>query len=103
MEKDKGKNTGHIGYLWEGEVGERADMNEREVSEIKDVEPCKYFLFKTQECFIYIYLKSKRGAAPSRKQFSWKIPVLNTRRSGLVFPPSLKVTGLVTEVFSFYR
>ena len=52
MEKDKGKNTGHIGYLWGGEVGERADMNEREVSEIKDVEPCKYFLFKTKECYI---------------------------------------------------
>ena len=52
---------------------------------------------------IYIHLKSKRGSAPSRKQFSWKIPVLHRRRSGLVFPPSLKVIGLVTQVFSFYR
>lgn len=55
VEKDKGKNTGHIGYLWGREVGERADMNEREVSEIKDVEPCKYFLFKTKECYIYTF------------------------------------------------
>ena len=48
---------------------------------------------------LYIFFKSKRGAASSRKQFSWKIPVLQRKRSRVVFPPSLKVTGLVTQVF----
>ena len=49
--------------------------------------------------YLYIYFTSKRGAASSRKQFLWKIPVLQRKRSRVVFPPSLKVTGLVTQVF----
>ena len=51
--------------------------------------------------YLYIYFTSKRGAASSRKQFLWKIPVLQRKRSRVVFPPFPQGHGTCNPGFLF--